>query len=159
MTPFPADPEWARGPVRLVITTYPTRERALLAVGGAVSRRLAACGSVVPVESRYWWKGRVQSEAEALVVFKTVPKRVGALFRYLEEDHPYSVPEILELDVPRTTTGYLAYLTGTLDRASMPPVRRPRAMRRGGRRDPAVRGPGRTRAPHHRRSRRTGSSR
>jgi periplasmic divalent cation tolerance protein len=159
MSPFPADPEWARGPARLVITTYPTRERALLAMGGALSRHLAACGSVVPVDSRYWWKGRIESEAEALVVFKTVPKRVGALFRFLEQDHPYSVPEILELDVPRTTSGYLAYLTGTLDPASMAPARRASATRPGGRRAPAVRAPGRTRAPHHRRSTRTRSSR
>jgi periplasmic divalent cation tolerance protein len=159
MSPYPADPAWARGPMRLVVTTYPSRERALRAVSGALSRHLAACGSVVPVDSRYWWKGRVQSESEALILFKTVPKRVGALFRYLEEDHPYSVPEILELDVPRSTPAYLEYLTGTLDRASLPPRRLPRATRRGGRRAPVGRDPGRTRGRPHRRSKRTESSR
>lgn len=159
MSPFPADPEWARGPMRLVVTTYPSPERALAAVEGALARRLAACGSVLPVESRFWWKGRVQAESEALVLFKTVPKRVGALFRYLEEHHPYSVPEIVELDVPRAAPGYLAYLTGTLDRASMPPERIARATRPGVRRARAVRGPGRTPERPHRRSKRTGSSR
>ena len=159
MTPYPADPEWARGPMRLVLTTYPNRDRALTAVAGALARHLAACGSVTAVDSRYWWEGRVQSESEALVLFKTVPKRVGALFRYLEGDHPYSVPEIVELDVPRVAPSYLAYLTDTLDRASGPPrgVRRP--TRPGARRAPAARSPGRTRAPRHHRSRRIGSSR
>jgi periplasmic divalent cation tolerance protein len=158
MSPYPADPEWARGPMRIVLTTYPSRERALIAVTAVLSERLAACGNVVPVDSRYWWKGRLQTETEALVLFKTVPKRVGALFRYLAEHHPYSVPEIVELDVPRAAPGYLAYLTATLDRASL--RRTSRAPRRPeGPRGRAVRGPGRTRAQPHRRSIRTGSRR
>lgn len=160
MSPYPADSEWARGPMRIVLTTYPNRERALAAVTGALSEHLAACGNVVPVDSRYWWKGRLESESEALVLFKTVPKRVGALFRYLAEHHPYSVPEIVELDVPRAAPGYLDYLTGTLDRASLPSTRGGRTVKRpAGRRGRAVRGPGRTRGPPHRRSRRTGTRR
>ncbi|MGC2360539.1 MAG: divalent-cation tolerance protein CutA [Thermoplasmata archaeon] len=159
MTPYPADPEWARGPMRLVLTTYPNRERALAAVAGALTRRLAACGSVMPVDSKYWWRGRVQSESEALVLFKTLPKHVGALFRYLEEAHPYSVPEIVELDVPRVAPGYLAYLTGTLERSTAPSSRVGRVTRRGGPRVPAARAPGRIRGRPHRRSKRTGSSR
>jgi periplasmic divalent cation tolerance protein len=160
MSPYPADPEWARGPMRIVLTTYPSRERALIAVTDALARHLAACGSVMPVDSRYWWKGQLQSESEALVLFKTVPKRVGALFRYLTEHHPYSVPEIVELDVPRVAPGYLTYLTRTLDPASEPPTGGGGATRRpGGPRGRAVRGPGRTRGRPHRRSTRTGTRR
>jgi periplasmic divalent cation tolerance protein len=159
VSPYPADPEWARGPMRLVITTYPDRARAAAAVDGAVARHLAACGSIVAVESHYEWNGKLQVEPEALVVFKTVPKRVGALFRFLEEGHPYDVPEIAELDVPRTTPAYLAYLTGTLDRASMPSPRVARATRPGGPRGRGARAPGRTRERPHRRSRRTRSPR
>ena len=156
MSPYPAEPEWARGPMRLVLTTYPNRERALAAVGGALARRLAACGSVTPVDSRYWWKGRILSESEALVLFKTVPKRVGALFRFLEDGHPYEVPEIVEVDVPRVAAGYLAYLARTLDRSAGggPPARR-RAARKGR----GDRAPARTRGPRRRRSTRTGSPR
>jgi periplasmic divalent cation tolerance protein len=155
VTPYSADPEWAVGPMRIVVTTYPDRERAASAVRGAVGRRLAACGSVVAVRSSYWWKGRFEETDEALVLFKTVPKRVGALFRYLEENHPYEVPEIVELDVPRVAAPYLAYLTETLDRASLPPARGSRPTRSEGQRGRAARVPGRTRAPPHRRSRRT----
>ena len=159
MSPYPADPEWARGPMRLVMTTYPNRERALSAVEGAVSRHLAACGNVVPVDSRYWWNGRVESETEALVLLKTVPKRVGALFRFLAEDHPYSVPEVVELDVPRVAPGYLAYLTETLDRSSIPAAGGGAATRPAVPPAPAGRRPGRTRGRPHHRSTRTGSRR
>jgi len=152
MSPYPADPEWARGPMRLVMTTYPNRERALDAVAGAVTRGLAACGNVVAVDSRYLWKGRLVSEPEALVLLKTVPKRVGALFRFLAEGHPYSVPEIVELDVPRAAPSYLAYLTTTLDRSSAAAGRRG-PTRPAGPRGRAAGSPARTRATHRRRSR------
>ncbi|HTW40073.1 MAG TPA: divalent-cation tolerance protein CutA [Thermoplasmata archaeon] len=155
MSPYPADPEWAVGPMRLVMTTYPSRERAAAAVEGAVGRRLAACGTMVAADSTYWWKGRLEEQAEVLVLFKTVPKRVGALFRYLEEHHPYAVPEIVELDIPRVAAPYLEYLTETLDRASLPPARVVRATRSAGRRARGARAPGRTRGPPHRRSKRT----
>lgn len=158
MSPYPADPEWASGPMRLVLTTYPDRAVALAAIGGAVDRRLAACGSVIPVESRYLWKGAVETQSEGLVIFKTVPKRVGALFRYIEEGHPYDVPEIVEIDVPRVVPGYLAYLVASLDAASGPSVPGP-VTRPAGRRARGGRAPGRTRGPPRRRSRRTGTRR
>jgi periplasmic divalent cation tolerance protein len=156
VSPYPADPEWAMGPMRLILSTYPGQDAAIAAVTGALERRLAACGSIVPVDSRFWWKGAVSVEPEALVLFKTVPKRVGALFRFLEEDHPYDVPEILELDVPRVAPGYLAYLTSTLDRSSVPP---PHLRRRAARPGRGGRAPARTRAPRRPRSKRTGSLR
>ena len=156
MSPYPADPEWARGPMRLVLSSYPTREQALEAAEGAVARRLAACGSLVAIESRYWWKGAVESAPETLVIFKTVPKRVGALFQFVAMHHPYDVPEIVELDVPRAGASYLAWLAATVDRTSGPlsadVVRRPAGPRARGARAPA-----RTRAPHRRPSRRTGT--
>ena len=159
MSPYPLDPARAVGPLRLVVTTYPSREAALAAVRGAVALKLAACGSVVPVDSQYWWQGKVESAAEALVLFKTVPKRVGELFRYLDGHHPYEVPEILELDVPRVAPAYLRYLAATLDASAPPPPLGGGPTRRGARRGPGARAPGRTRAPRHRPSRRTGSSR
>jgi len=97
MSPYPLDPVEARGPMRLVLTSYPSRDAALRAVDAALARRLAACANLVPIDSRYWWKDRVESAGETLVLFKTVPKRVGGLFRFLKETHPYDVPEVVEI--------------------------------------------------------------
>ena len=147
------DPVRAVGPMRLVVTTYPSREAALAAIETALGAHLAACANVVPVSSRYWWKGKRETAEEALVVFKTVPKRVGALFRLLEESHPYEVPEIAEVDVPRVGGAYLRYLSETLDPVAPGARRRPALRRRGGPRARGARHPGRTRAPHRPRSR------
>jgi periplasmic divalent cation tolerance protein len=149
------DPVDATGPMRLVLTAFPIGPAMDAAVADVLGRRLAACATVVPARSRYWWKGGIESADEQLVIFKTVPKRVGALFQRLQELHPYEVPEIVEIDVPRVATPYLAYLARTIDPDTPPlplgggtPSRSPRP--RGSRRGPAARRPGRTPGRHRR---------
>jgi periplasmic divalent cation tolerance protein len=121
VSPYPMDPVDATGPMRLVLTAFPDRTSVDRAVADVLGRRLAACATVLPARSRYWWKGTIESADEQLVILKTVPKRVGALFRRLQELHPYEVPEIVELDVPRVSTPYLEYLAATID-ADAPPL-------------------------------------
>lgn len=152
MSPYPLEPVRSVGPMRLVLSTYPSREAALSATNGAVERHLAACGNLVEADSRYSWRGQVVAAHEVLVMFKTVPKRVGALFQYLKANHPYEVPEIVEVDVPRVDPGYLQYLAATLDSSAPPPPLGGGTTRRGGRRGRGVRVPARTRARHRRRS-------
>ena len=152
MSPYPMDPVDATGPMRLVLCAFPDDARADAIVDEVLAARLAACVTTLPVAARYWWNGARETAAERLLLFKTVPKRVGALLRLLEERHPYDVPEILEIDVPRVNDPYLAYLARTID-ADAPPLplgggRAPRvrpARRSGSRRGPGARRPGRTR--------------
>ena len=154
MSPFPIDPARATGPMRLVLSAYPSPESARRVVEAVLARRLAACASSIAQRSTFLWKGRRETAEEVLVVFKTAPKTVGALFRYLARSHPYTVPEIAELDVLRVDPRYLGWLTGLLDPSSVPSAgRRPR--RRAARRGRGARDPGRTRARRPRRSRRS----
>lgn len=159
MTPYPIDPPDARGPMRLVLTTFPDRATALARVDEALEQRLAACASLLSVDSRFRWKGTIETSSETMVLFKTVPKRVGALFRLLKEGHPYAVPEILEIDVPRVQPGYLEYLAEEIDPEAPPPPLGGGSTRRGARRGPAARSPGRTRARPRHRLRGTGTRR
>ena len=152
MTPFPVEPARASGPMRIVLTTYPSRADAVAAIDAALAARLAACAQTFPVESRYWWRGTRETAAESIVLFKTVPKRVGALVRFLRERHPYEVPELVELDVPRVDRGFLVYLGRTLDVAT-PEIPGAGFRRSGARRARAAPRLRRTRARPHRPSR------
>jgi periplasmic divalent cation tolerance protein len=155
VSPYPLDPVDATGPMRLVVTAFPSAAAADRAINSALRAKLAACAQATPVRSRYWWKGQLRTDDEVVVVFKTVPKRVGALFRHLAELHPYDVPEVIEVDVARVHGPYLAYLAETIDSEAPPPplgggTARPR-RRPGSRRGPAARHPARTRARPRRR--------
>ena len=152
MSPYPMDRATAVGPMRLVLTSLPDPGPTDRLVRRALASRLAACAQATPIVSRYWWKGKVEESRERLVVFKTAPKYVGALFRFLEQEHPYDVPEIIEIDVPRVNGPYLRYLADVLDAhappaplgGGAPPTRPPRP--RGSPRGRGARSPGRTRA-------------
>ena len=154
MSPYPVEPPRAQGPMRLVLTAYPSEQAAQRAIRGALGRRLAACASAIAQRSTFLWRGRRETARETLVVFKTAPKTVGALFRYLSDSHPYEVPEIAEVDVPRAEPAYLAWLTGLVDPSSATGPSG-RLRRPGGRRARGARAPARTRGRPRRRSRRS----
>ncbi|HXY47024.1 MAG TPA: divalent-cation tolerance protein CutA [Thermoplasmata archaeon] len=153
MSPDPLDPARAFGSMRLVLTTYPSSKAARRAIESVLERRLAACANVLAIDSRYRWKSRIESARESLVLFKTVPKRVGALLTFLEVSHPYETPEVVEIDIPRANAGYLRYLESTLESAIPFGAGRSGATRRAVPRGRGARGPGRTRAPRRHRSR------
>ncbi len=150
MSPYPPDPVDATGPLRLVLTSFPSPEVADRIRRRVLEERLAACAWILPVDALYRWKGRLEGAREAAVLFKTLPKEVGALFRRLEELHPYEVPEIVELDVPRVSAGYLAWVHEVVEGGRPPfplsaPGRRP-LTRSGSRRARGARAPRGTRA-------------
>ncbi|HZM52800.1 MAG TPA: divalent-cation tolerance protein CutA [Vicinamibacteria bacterium] len=76
-----------------------------------VEERLAACVNVVPgVVSIYRWKGKVEQEAELLLVIKTLAPRVEALKARLLELHPYELPEVVVLPIGGGHAPYLAWI-------------------------------------------------
>ena len=149
MSPVPDEPARAVGPMRIVMTNLPESTASDRIVRGAVEQHLAACANSIPIRSRYWWKGRIEESREVLVLFKTSPKKVGALFRYLQKRHPYEVPEIVELDVPRVARSYLDWILDAVETpgARTRTPRRPSARRRGSPRGRGAHRPGRTRGP------------
>jgi periplasmic divalent cation tolerance protein len=151
---LPLEPAGATGPMRLVLTSFPSIADAERVSRVLVEGRWAACAQKLAMRSTYRWRGRIEEAEEVLVVYKTLPKLVGALFGRLAELHPYEVPEIVELDVPRVSAGYLAYLYEALGDPA-PPLPREvpaRAIRRSGsRRGRGARAPRGTRGRPRRR--------
>ena len=147
--------------LRIVYCTFPDAASARRIGDAAVTRRLAACVNRFPIESTYVWKGSVERTHEVVALFKTSPRKLGALFEYLAREHPYEVPDIFEIPVARAHRPFLEYLANTLERSlPIPPDQVPgdrHLRRRGSPSTPGVRVPRRIRGLHRRRSRRTGT--
>lgn len=93
--------------VRIVLCTMPSEEVAAKLGRGAVERRLAACATLIPgVRSIYVWKDEVCDEPEVQVLFKTTAGRAQALVAWLDESHPYDVPELLTLRPEAASAAY-----------------------------------------------------
>jgi len=99
------------GSARLVWITAPDRDVALRLARESVERRLAACAQLLPgMTSIYRWEGRVQEDAEVLLVLKTTAARVPQLEDWLRGAHPYDTPECVTLAPARVEARYLAWL-------------------------------------------------
>lgn len=99
------------GDVRLVITTCPDGGTGEAIVRTLVQERLAACGNIIAdMRSIFWWQGRVDTEAECLVLLKTRASLLDQLARRLDELHPYDVPELLAMEVDRGAIAYLDWV-------------------------------------------------
>jgi periplasmic divalent cation tolerance protein len=95
----------------VVLVTTPTPEKAAEIARAVVEERLAACGNVVPgLRSIYRWEGKVQDDAEALLLLKTTRARLDELRERVLALHPYDVPEVLALPVEAGSAPYLAWI-------------------------------------------------
>ena len=95
----------------VVLCTVGSAEDAERIAGALVERRLAACVNVLPgVTSFYRWEGKLNRDAEHLLVVKTTAARFEALREALVEMHPYDVPEVVELPIERGHAPYLEWI-------------------------------------------------
>jgi periplasmic divalent cation tolerance protein len=77
-----------------------------------VRKRLAACANMVtnPVKSIYWWKGKVETATESLMLIKTTRRKFGALEKEIRRLHSYETPEIIALPIVAGSKAYLGWL-------------------------------------------------
>lgn len=73
--------------------------------------RLAGCVNLVErIQSRYWWKGRLEQAPETLLLIKTKRSYLRELSRLIKAHHSYEVPELIALPILWGDPAYLAWL-------------------------------------------------
>jgi len=95
----------------VVLVTTPDRRTARRLAKAALQARLAACVNIVPgLESHYWWRGKLESGRETLLLLKTRSSRLAGLEALILAEHPSETPEFLALPVRGGSEKYLAWL-------------------------------------------------
>jgi len=91
--------------------TCPDAESAGRIADVLVSEGLAACVNRLPgITSVYSWKGKIERDAEVLLLIKTAEARFNALSARLLELHPYDLPEIIAVPVADGLPEYLQWV-------------------------------------------------
>ncbi|MFQ6010476.1 MAG: divalent-cation tolerance protein CutA [Candidatus Aenigmatarchaeota archaeon] len=62
-------------------------------------KRLVACANIFPIESVYWWKGKIGSAKENVLVLKTSKKNAARAGKEIRKIHSYTVPCIIKFNV------------------------------------------------------------
>ena len=99
-------------PAIAILCTAPDATSAERIAEVLVAERLAACVNLVPgLTSIYRWEGKVQREAEVLLLIKAPRARFEAIAARVKALHPYTVPELIALPIDASTPDYLTWLT------------------------------------------------
>lgn len=95
----------------VVLSTFPTPDKAAEIARILVEEQLCACVNLVPqVRSIYRWQGAVSEETETLAIIKTTQERYDALAGRLIALHPYEVPEMIAVPLVGGHAPYLAWV-------------------------------------------------
>ena len=99
----------------VILSTCDSEEQATRIGRDLVEKRLAACVQVTPgVKSFYHWKGKLQEDAEYLLIIKSRRDLYERLEAELNQIHSYEVPEIIALPVVEASADYQAWMTREL---------------------------------------------
>jgi periplasmic divalent cation tolerance protein len=119
---------------RLILVTAPNIKAARQLAKIALTNRAAACANLIPrIESHYWWKNKLETANETLILFKTRASKLEALEKLILQSHPYDTPEIISLTLTSGNQRYLAWLAS--ETQSHGPASRQKAPQINGKND------------------------
>ena len=95
----------------VVFTTASNAEEAERLARAIVESKLAACVQILPkMTSVYFWEGAVQTEAENLLLIKTLEEKFDALSEFIRANHSYEVPEIVAIAADKVSEDYFDWV-------------------------------------------------
>jgi periplasmic divalent cation tolerance protein len=96
----------------VVLMTAANGEEAARLADLLIGAHLAACVQILPeIESVYRWQGKIERQAETLLLAKTVRSKFEELEREVRALHSYDTPEIIALPIVTGSAPYLAWLS------------------------------------------------
>ena len=95
----------------IVFITAGDSEEAGRIARGLLEQRLAACVNVVAgMDSRFWWRGKLDEAKESLLIVKTKGRLLPEIVASVKKLHSYEVPEIIALPVIGGSREYLDWI-------------------------------------------------
>lgn len=107
-----ANETYVPGSNSIAYVTTPNEESAKKIARAVISQKLAACVNIIPnIMSVYEWEGRLNEDAEYLLMIKTTTEKVNELSKFVCENHPYSVAEVISVKIENGNPSYLDWVT------------------------------------------------
>ena len=97
------------------LVTCSSRTEARRVARALLAKKLAACVNIVGgLESHYWWRGKLESARECLLLIKTTRARMGGVTSAVKAVHSYEVPEVIFLPIVEGERKYLKWLRSSV---------------------------------------------
>jgi periplasmic divalent cation tolerance protein len=103
--------DYQPGTHSFAFVTAPNEEVAKKIARGLVESKLAACVNVIPkITSIYEWQGKIEEDTEVMMMIKTRTSRLEDLTKYVKDNHPYDVPEVISSKIDQGNPAYLKWI-------------------------------------------------
>ncbi|WP_294348210.1 divalent-cation tolerance protein CutA [Prosthecochloris sp.] len=99
----------------LVVTTAPDKEVAEILAEGLLNEGLAACVHLQDIHSRYIWEEKLYRNEETAVWIKTLEKHYETIESFIQQHHPYKLPEIIRIPITGGLRSYLQWIADATD--------------------------------------------
>jgi len=96
----------------MIMVTCASRQEARKIAASLLKKRLVACANILPkIESRFWWKGKIDKAIEFLLIAKTAKANYKKIEKEVKRLHSYEVPEIIAVPVIAGSRDYLDWIS------------------------------------------------
>ena len=95
----------------VVLVTTISVEEAQKIAGLLLSQKKVACVNIIKeAESMFWWRGKIESARESLMLIKSTKSRLDDIVSIVKGIHSYEVPEIIALPIIGGSAEYLDWM-------------------------------------------------
>ncbi|MCG3680943.1 divalent-cation tolerance protein CutA [Aliarcobacter butzleri] len=94
----------------IIQTTCSSEEEARNIAKILIEEKFAACVQLSQIKSFYNWDNQFCSDKETLLNIKTRKKHFKKIKSKIKELHSYDVPEIIQLDISKSSKKYLKFI-------------------------------------------------
>ncbi|XP_071531701.1 protein CutA homolog isoform X2 [Panulirus ornatus] len=103
---------YVAGTHSMAFVTAPSQEVAKKIASGLVKNKLAACVNIIPgIVSVYEWQNEINEDPEVLMMIKTRTSRLEELTKFVRENHPYEVCEVISSKIDQGNPPYLDWIS------------------------------------------------
>ena len=93
-----------------VYTTIGSEHEAKEIAKNLMDQKLIACANMFPINSLYFWDGKLQDDCEFAIIMKTRFELVEELITELTKIHSYDVPCIVCWEISKGNENYLSWI-------------------------------------------------
>ncbi|HEY1835930.1 MAG TPA: divalent-cation tolerance protein CutA [Candidatus Saccharimonadales bacterium] len=99
--------------VELILTCVDRAEAQRIA-SALLNKRLINCAKLVPVESMFWWQGKIESEKEMLLIMESAEDLFDEVETEIAKLHSYDTFVLQAIPARRSSQGALKWLNEEL---------------------------------------------
>ena|SRR3989337_1992859 len=100
----------------IIFTTATNRKQAIKIGDKLLREKTIACYNLVPIQSKYWWKGKIISDNEFLLLLKAPEQNYKKVEKTILENSIYETPEVIAIKPSKVTNKYLDWLNDITDK-------------------------------------------